>query len=129
MTAINVELIKLLDWAKIPEYETRGAAGCDLAVAIQEEIILYPNEVKSMPTGLAMIIPPGYEAQIRSRAGMTGKGIIVANAPGTIDSDHRGEIKILLLNISDKPIRILPDQKVAQIVFAPVVQANFSVDI
>lgn len=129
MTAINVELIKLLDWAKIPEYETHGAAGCDLAVAIQEEIILYPNEVKSMPTGLAMIIPPGYEAQIRSRAGMTGKGIIVANAPGTIDSDHRGEIKILLLNISDKPIRILPDQKVAQIVFAPVVQANFSGDI
>lgn len=129
MNAINVELIKLLDWAKIPEYETRGAAGCDLAVAIQEEIILYPDEVKSMPTGLAMIIPPGYEAQIRSRAGMTGKGIIVANAPGTIDSDHRGEIKILLLNVSDKPIRILPGQKVAQIVFAPVVQANFSGDI
>ncbi|HBK52521.1 dUTP diphosphatase [Syntrophomonas wolfei] len=129
MTAINVKFKKLVDWAKIPEYETRGAAGCDLAVAIQEEIILYPSEIRILPTGLAMMIPPGYEAQIRSRAGMAGKGIVVANAPGTIDSDHNGEVKILLLNVTDKPIRVLPGQKVAQIVFAPVVQAIFSSDI
>ncbi len=129
MNAIDVELIKIVDWAKIPEYETRGAAGCDLAVAIQEEIILYPDEVKSLPTGIAIKIPLGYEAQIRSRAGMAGKGIVVANAPGTIDSDHIGEIKILLLNVSAKPVRILPGQKVAQMVFAPVVQAKFSGDV
>ncbi|MDD2510999.1 MAG: dUTP diphosphatase [Syntrophomonas sp.] len=129
MGNIEVKFKKLVDWAKIPEYETRGAAGCDLAIAIQEEIVLYPNEVRSLPSGLAMMIPPGYEAQIRSRAGMAGKGIVVANAPATIDSDHNGEVKILLLNVTDKPVRVLPGQKVAQMVFAPVVQASFTNDI
>lgn len=123
---IEVKFKKLVSWAKLPEYETRGAVGCDLAIAIQEEIVLYPNEVRSLPTGFAMMIPQGYEAQIRSRAGMAGKGIIVANAPGTIDSEHVGEVKVLLLNVTDKPVRILPGQKVAQMVFAPVVQAGFS---
>jgi len=123
---IDVKFKKLVAWAKLPEYETRGAAGCDLAIAIQEEIVLYPNEVRSFPTGFAMMIPKGYEAQIRSRAGMAGKGIVVANAPGTIDCEHIGEVKILLLNLTDKPVRVLPGQKVAQMVFAPVVQANFS---
>jgi len=123
---IEVKFKKLVSWAKLPEYETRGAAGCDLAIAIQEEIVLYPNEVRSLPTGFAMMIPKGHEAQIRSRAGMAGKGIVVANAPGTIDCEHVGEVKILLLNVTDKPVRILPGQKVAQMVFAPVVQASFS---
>lgn len=126
MDKIEVKFKKLVSWAKLPEYETRGAVGCDLAIAIQEEIVLYPNEVRSLPTGFAMMIPQGYEAQIRSRAGMAGKGIIVANAPGTIDSEHVGEVKVLLLNVTDKPVRILPGQKVAQMVFAPVVQAGFS---
>ncbi|MEQ8237554.1 MAG: dUTP diphosphatase, partial [Syntrophomonadaceae bacterium] len=66
-----------------------------------------------------------YEAQIRSRAGMAGKGLVVANAPATIGSEHIGEIKVLLLNVTDKPIRVLPGQKVAQMVFGPVVQAQF----
>lgn len=126
MEKIEVKFKKLVSWAKLPEYETRGAAGCDLAIAIQEEIVLYPNEVKSLPTGFAMLIPKGYEAQIRSRAGMAGKGIVVANAPGTIDCEHVGEVKILLLNVTDKPVRILPGQKVAQMVFAPVVQVDFA---
>lgn len=126
MEKIEVKFKKLVSWAKLPEYETRGAAGCDLAIAIQEEIVLYPNEVKSLPTGFAMLIPKGYEAQIRSRAGMAGKGIVVANAPGTIDCEHVGEVKILLLNVTDKPVRILPGQKVAQMVFAPVVQVGFA---
>ena len=125
MEKIEVKFRKLVSWAHVPEYETRGAAGCDICIANQEEIILYPNEVRSLPTGFAMMIPSGYEAQIRSRAGMAGKGIIVANAPATIDGDHSGEIKIMLLNVTDKPIRILPGQKVAQMVFGPVVQADF----
>ena len=91
----------------------------------QEEIVLYPNEVRSFPIGLAIMIPSGYEGQIRSRAGMAGKGIIVANAPATIDGDHNGEIKVMLLNVTDKPLKILPGQKVAQMVFGPVVQAVF----
>jgi dUTP pyrophosphatase len=125
MEKIDVKFKKLVSWAHLPEYETRGAVGCDISVAHQEEIILYPNEVKSLPTGFAMMIPSGYEAQIRSRAGMAGKGIVVANSPATIDGEHIGEIKILLLNVTDKPVRILPGQKVAQMVFGPVVQAVF----
>jgi dUTP pyrophosphatase len=125
MEKIEVRFKKLVSWAHLPEYETRGAAGCDISVANQDEIVLYPNEVRSLPTGFAMMIPAGFEAQIRSRAGMAGKGIIVANAPATIDGDHSGQIKIMLLNVTDKPIRILPGQKVAQMVFGPVVQAEF----
>ncbi|MDD3363517.1 MAG: dUTP diphosphatase [Syntrophomonas sp.] len=125
MEKIEVKFKKLVPWAHLPEYETRGAAGCDISVAYQEEIVLYPNEVRSFASGFAMMIPSGYEAQIRSRAGMAGKGIVVANAPATIDGDHIGEIKILLLNVTDKPVRILPGQKVAQMVFSPVLQAEF----
>ncbi len=128
MEMIEVKFKKLVPWAHLPEYETRGAAGCDISVSYQEEIVLYPNEVKSFATGFAMMIPSGYEAQIRSRAGMAGKGIIVANAPATIDGDHMGEIKILLLNVTNKPIKILPGQKVAQMVFGPVVRAQFKED-
>ncbi|PKM76229.1 MAG: dUTP diphosphatase [Firmicutes bacterium HGW-Firmicutes-15] len=128
MEKIEVKFKKLVSWAHLPEYETRGAAGCDISVAYQEEIVLYPNEVRSFGAGFAMMIPAGYEAQIRSRAGMAGKGIVVANAPATIDGDHIGEIKILLLNVTDKPVRILPGQKVAQMVFSPVLQALFKED-
>lgn len=125
MRDIKVQIQKLLPWAVMPEYETRGAAGCDLAVALQEETVLFPGEVISFPTGLALKIPDGYEAQIRSRAGMAKKGLIVANAPGTVDCEHIGELKVLLTNVSEKPIRVVPGQKVAQMVFAPVVQAEF----
>lgn len=128
MDKVNVKFKKMIPWAKLPEYETKGAAGCDISIAIQDELILYPNEVKNVSTGFALEIPSGYEAQIRSRAGMAKKGIIVANAPGTLDSDHIGEVRVLLLNITDKPIRIVPEQKVAQIVFAPVVQAIFDIE-
>jgi len=125
---IEVKFKKLADWVKVPEYETRGAAGCDISIAAREEIILYPNEVRSVPTGFAIRIPDGYEGQIRSRAGMTRKGIIVANAPATLGPEHTDEIKVLLLNVTDKPVRIFPEQKVAQMVFSPVVKADFKVD-
>ncbi len=123
---VEVKYKKLVPWAKLPEYETRGAAGCDISLAIQEEVILYPGQITVLPTGFAIKVPPGYEAQIRSRAGMAKKGLIVANAPGTIDSEHIGEVEILLVNITDKPVKVLPGQKVAQMVFAPVVKADFS---
>ncbi|MBO8158493.1 dUTP diphosphatase [Thermosyntropha sp.] len=125
MEKVNVQFKKLVEWARIPEYETKNAAGCDISLAITEEVVLYPNEVKSFPTGFAIRIPEGYEAQIRSRAGMARKGIVVANAPGTIDAEHTDEIHILLLNVNDKPVKIFPGQKVAQMVISPVVQANF----
>lgn len=125
MDGIEVKFRKLVPWAKLPEYDTHGAAGCDVSTAVLDDIVLYPNEVKSLPTGFALQLPDGYEAQIRSRAGMAKKGIVVANSPGTIDSDHTDEVKILLQNITSKPIRIVPGQRVAQIVFAPVVKATF----
>lgn len=125
MDKVDIQFKKLVEWAKVPEYETKNAAGCDISLALTEEIVLYPNEVKSIPTGFAVKLPEGYEAQIRSRAGMARKGIIVANAPGTIDSEHTGEIHVLLLNVNDKPVKIVPGQKVAQMVISPVVQANF----
>lgn len=128
MEKIGVKFKKLAAWAAVPEYETRGAAGCDICLSNQDEVVLYPNEVRSFPTGLAIMIPSGFEGQIRSRAGMAGKGIVVANAPATIDGDHNGEIKVMLLNVTDKPIKILPGQKVAQMVFGPVVQAVFIAD-
>jgi len=128
MEKIEVRFKKLVPWAKIPEYETRGAAGCDISVAIQEEVVLYPKEVQSLPCGFAIKVPDGYEAQIRSRAGMARKGLVVANAPGTIDSEHVNEVNVLLLNVTDKPIRVFPGQKVAQMVFAPVVQAQFKAE-
>lgn len=127
MEKIEVQFKKLVDYAKLPEYETRGAAGCDISIALREEVVLYPHEVKSIPTGFAIKIPDGYEAQIRNRAGMVRKGIVVANSPGTIDSEHIGEVSILLLNVTEKPVRIIPGQKVAQLVFSPVVRAEFKV--
>lgn len=126
MDKIVVQFKKLVPWAKLPEYETRGAAGCDVSVAIQEEVVLYPKEVQSLPCGFSIKVPSGFEAQIRSRAGMARKGIVVANAPGTIDSEHINEVSVLLLNVTDKPIRVIPGQKVAQMVFSPVVQAQIT---
>jgi dUTP pyrophosphatase len=126
MQEINVKIQCLVPWVSPPAYDTKGAAGCDLSLALQDEVVLYPREITSYATGIALQIPDGYEAQIRSRAGMARKGIIVANAPATIDSAHVEEISILLLNTSDKPIRLIPHQKVAQLVFAPVVKAVFA---
>lgn len=128
MEQVAVKVKKLVPWAQLPEYETKRAAGCDIGVATQEEVVLYPNEVRVFPTGLAFKIPEGYEAQIRSRSGMTKKGIVIANAPATLDCDHVGEISLLLLNVTEKPMRIVPGQKVAQIVFAPVVKAAFALE-
>ena len=126
MDKIEVKFTKLVDWAKIPEYDTKYSSGCDLALALRDEIILFPNEVKSFSTGVVLEIPAGYEGQIRSRTGMARKGIVVANAPGTIDAEHSEEIKVLLLNVTDKPVKILPEQKVAQIVFSAIVRANIT---
>ncbi len=125
MERIEVKFTKLVEWAKVPEYETKKSSGCDIALSIREEFVLYPREIHSLPTGIAIQVPLGFEGQIRSRSGMARKGIIVANTPGTIDAEHTEEIKILLVNITDKPIKVFPDQKVAQIVFAPIVKADF----
>jgi dUTP pyrophosphatase len=110
----------------LPSYQTAGAAGCDLHAAVSETLILKPGARDKIPTGIALELPEGFEAQIRPRSGLALKdGLTVLNAPGTIDSDYRGEILVLLINHGDKPFEIVRGARIAQLVLAPVVRASF----
>lgn len=112
-----------------PEYKTIHAAGADIKAFIDEEIVIKPFERVIIPTGILMEIPVGYEAQVRPRSGLAANhGITVLNSPGTIDSDYRGEIKVILINLGDKDFSISNGDRIAQMVIAPVVQAEFKVD-
>ena len=102
--------------APLPRYMTEGASGCDLAAAIDEEIVLEPLGRALVPTGLAIALPDGFEAQVRPRSGLAVReGITVLNAPGTIDADYRGEIKVVLVNLGSERRRIEPGERIAQI--------------
>ncbi len=106
-----------------PTYETRGAAGMDLRAAIAEDerLILKPGQRKLVPTGFILEIPEGFEAQIRPRSGLAFKhGITCLNTPGTIDSDYRGEVKVLLVNLGEEEFEISRGMRIAQMVVAPV---------
>ena len=104
---------------------TDGAAGMDLASAADGPITIAPGQRLGVPTGWSMELPYGYEAQVRPRSGLALRhGITVVNAPGTIDSDYRGEIVVLLVNLGSQPYTIAPGDRVAQMVIAPVVQAR-----
>ena len=112
----------------LPFYATEQAAGVDLAAAIDEDIILKPLERKLVPTGLAMALPAGYEAQVRPRSGLALKnGITVLNSPGTIDADYRGEICVILVNLSNENFTISRGMRIAQMVIAPCMQAEFDI--
>ena len=109
----------------LPAYATHGAAGMDLAAAVDRSVILGAGERLAIPTGFAMAVPAGYEAQIRPRSGLALKhGVTVANAPGTIDSDYRGEVAILLVNLGDQDFTIERGTRIAQMVVAPVTQVT-----
>jgi dUTP pyrophosphatase len=109
----------------LPRYHTPGSAGMDLQAAIPEEVILAPLGRHMFSTGLSMAIPEGYEGQIRPRSGLAaGSGVTVVNAPGTIDSDYRGEIRVVLVNLSQEPVTIEPLQRIAQLVIAAVTRAD-----
>ena len=110
----------------LPRYMTPGAAGLDVVAAVQETVVLAPGERALIPTGLAFEIPDGFEVQVRPRSGLAFKyGVTVLNAPGTIDSDYRGEIGILLINHGDAAFEIERGERIAQLVFASVVQMQF----
>lgn len=112
----------------VPAYQTPSAAGMDLAAAIDKDIILNSGDRYAVPTGLVMAIPEGYEGQIRPRSGLAAKyGVTVANAPGTIDADYRGEILVLLINLGADLFTITRGMRIAQIVIAPISQASISV--
>ncbi|MBE5320259.1 dUTP diphosphatase [Pedobacter sp. MR2016-19] len=113
--------IKIINTSEhpLPQYETAHAAGMDLRAAITEEIILKPLQRLLVPTGLFIELPIGYEAQIRPRSGLAYKhGISIVNSPGTIDADYRGEIKVLLVNLSDTDFKIIDGDRIAQMVVA-----------
>ncbi len=115
---------------ELPDYATIGSAGLDVRAAIDAntQIVLKPNERKLIATGLKMEIPLNYEIQVRPRSGLAFKhGVTIANAPGTIDSDYRGEIGVLLINLGQEDFIVKRGERVAQLILAPVVQAQFSV--
>jgi len=125
---VTVELQRLphAEGLPLPAYQTNDAAGLDLiaAVAENEPLTLAPGQYALVPTGLAMALPPGYEAQVRPRSGLAAKhGVTVLNSPGTIDADYRGEIKVILINHGQTAFVVKRGERIAQMVIAPMVQA------
>ena len=111
-----------------PAYQSDRAAGLDLSAAVAEAVTIAPGERRFVPTGWAMAIPEGYEGQVRPRSGLALRhGISIVNSPGTIDSDYRGEIGIVLINHGTEPFEIAPGARIAQLVIAPVVTAELEV--
>lgn len=124
MAAISVKIINK-SANPLPAYATADAAGMDLRANLETAISLQPLERVLVPTGLFMELPSGYEAQIRPRSGLAIKqGLTLLNTPGTIDADYRGEIKIIMINLSNEPQAIAPGERIAQMIIAPFVQAR-----
>jgi dUTP pyrophosphatase len=109
----------------VPRYQTDGAAGMDLHAALTEPLVIQPLGRARIPSGLVVAIPPSFEGQVRPRSGLASRtGLPVLNAPGTTDSDYRGEIQVLLVNLSDAPVILSPLERIAQLVIAPVARAE-----
>ena len=124
---IIVKIRKTSSAAQMPQYETAGAAGMDIRALLSEPLVLKPLERALVPTGIALEIPSGFEAQVRPRSGLALKqGITILNAPGTIDSDYRGEIRVILANLGSEPVTIADGDRIAQLVFAPVIRAELA---
>ncbi len=111
----------------LPAYASEGAAGMDVLAAVEADVALAPGARAAIPTGLMMAVPRGHEMQVRARSGLALKeGLAVLNAPGTIDSDYRGEVKIILANLGDRPFTIPRGMRIAQLVLAPFVRAEWA---
>jgi dUTP pyrophosphatase len=114
------------DGLPLPAYMTDGAAGADVVAAVADELVLAPGARALVPTGFALDVPPGFEVQVRPRSGLALKaGVTCLNAPGTIDSDYRGAVGVILINHGDTPFVVRRGDRIAQLVVAPVVQAVF----
>ncbi|ENN89454.1 Deoxyuridine 5'-triphosphate nucleotidohydrolase [Rhizobium freirei PRF 81] len=125
--ALNLIRLPHGEGLELPTYETRGAAGMDLRAAVDDgaTLTILPGKRDLVPTGLIFEVPDGYEAQIRPRSGLALKhGITCLNTPGTIDSDYRGEVKVLLINLGEEPFEITRGMRIAQMVIAPSIQAR-----
>ncbi|MGE5243548.1 MAG: dUTP diphosphatase [Betaproteobacteria bacterium] len=112
----------------LPSYYSAGAAGMDLPAAVDGPVVLAPGDFQAIPCGFAMAIPPGFEAQVRPRSGLASRhGVTVLNAPGTIDSDYRGEVKVLLVNHGREPFTVTPGLRIAQLVVSAVSRIDWDV--
>lgn len=121
---INVK--RLRDEVELPVYQTEHSAGMDLAATIDEPVVIAPHERAVIPTGIAIALPAGYEAQVRGRSGLAAKfGVMPANGVGTIDADYRGEIGVIILNTSNEPFTVEPGMRVAQLVIAKYERAEW----
>lgn len=115
---MKVKIVNCSQWP-LPQYATPQSAGVDLRADTREDIVLPPLGRAMVPTGLYLEIPAGYEAQVRPRSGLAAKkGVTVLNSPGTIDADYRGEVRVILVNLSSDPFTIVPGERIAQMVFA-----------
>jgi dUTP pyrophosphatase len=125
MSTILVERLPHAEGLPLPAYATEGAAGMDLLAAVAVPVTLRPGERALVPTGLRVALPPGHEWQIRPRSGLALKqGVTVANAPGTVDEDYRGEVGVILVNLGAEPYVIERGARIAQAVLAPVTRAR-----
>ena len=124
---VRIERLPHAQGLPLPAYATSGAAGADLCAAVESEMVLAPGDRAAVPTGLVVEIPGGYEGQVRPRSGLAIKaGLTIVNAPGTIDSDYRGELKVLMINLGSEPVTIERGDRIAQLLISPVTLASFS---
>ena len=125
MNKVNIKFVAQ-EGAIIPEYKTSGAAGADVCAFLSEPVVIKSGEFAMIPTGLSFAIPEGYEIQVRPRSGLAAKnGVTVLNTPGTIDSDYRGEVKVILINHGKDAFTVNNGDRIAQLIVAPVTQGVF----
>ncbi len=123
---IRIQRLPHSEGLELPSYASAGAAGADLRAAVESEMVIAPGERAAAPTGLILEIPKGWEGQVRPRSGLAIRyGLTVVNAPGTIDSDYRGELKILLVNLGAEEVTIYRGDRIAQLVVTPAPQVGF----
>ena len=124
MTEVLIK--KLSKNIELPKYETNGSSGMDLSANIEKQIKIEPGKISIIPTGISVSIPKNFEIQIRSRSGLAAKSqVSVLNSPGTIDADYRGELKVILINLSNKTCVVERGARIAQMVLCPIVKARF----
>ncbi len=124
--AVHVVRLPHASGLPLPAYRTAGAAGMDVVAAVDAELVLAPGERAAVPTGLCVAVPEGFELQVRARSGLAlRQGLAVLNGPGTIDSDYRGEVQVILANLGEQNISIVRGMRIAQLVLAPVIRASW----
>ena len=126
VVAVALQVLPHGDGLPLPAYATAGSAGVDLAAALDAPVVLSPGGRAAVPTGIALALPEGFEAQVRPRSGLALRhGLTVLNSPGTIDADYRGEVQVILANLGSEPVTIARGERIAQLVVAPVSRVAF----